>query len=416
MNDIFATRRQRVLDRLGDTGVLVLAASPEIVVGRDAALRYVVDSDLYYLTGYTEPEAVLVLNATQTKPAFTLFVRPRDEARELWTGRRGGVEGARETFGADVAHPITELASELPALLHSADVVYARTGVGRPELDAVLQRVLADARQKRPRTGMSPHTISDPGELLDGMRLIKDEAEVALLREATRITGEAFLEAIARVRDGVGEWEIEAALEYGFRSRGAMGPAFPTIAAAGANATVLHYTENAARARAGDLLLLDGGARYAMYCGDMTRTVPVSGAFTGAQRDVYDVVLAAHGAAIAATRPGVSVDAPHNAVQRTLADGLIQLGLLTGSIDDAIAQPDGLKRFYPHRTSHWLGLDVHDVGPYATRAGAVMLQPGMVLTIEPGLYIAEQGIGIRIEDDVLVTTHGCEVLTDMVPR
>jgi Xaa-Pro aminopeptidase len=416
MTDIYATRRQRVLDRLGDTGVLVLAASPELVVGRDAELRYVVDSELYYLTGYTEPEAVLVLNAAHTDAPFTLFVRPRDEARELWTGRRGGIESALDTFGADAAHPIDALAVELPTLLHTADVIYARTGAGRPEVDAVLQRALADARQKRPRTGMAPHTLTDPGELLDAMRLIKDDAEIALLREAARITGEAFVDALARLRDGVCEWEIEAALEFGFRSRGASGPAFPTIAATGANATVLHYTENGARARSGDLLLLDGGARYRMYCCDMTRTVPVSGAFTDVQRDLYDVVLAAHGAAIAATRPGVSVDAPHSAAQRALADGLLQLGLLTGSIDDAIAQPDGLKRYYPHRTSHWLGLDVHDVGAYATREGAVQLQPGMVLTIEPGLYIPEQSIGIRIEDDVLVTAHGTEVLTDMVPR
>jgi Xaa-Pro aminopeptidase len=417
MTDIFATRRQRVLERLGDTGVLVLAASPELTVGRDAELRYVVDSELYYLTGYTEPEAVMVLNGANAAAPYTLFVRPRDRARELWTGLRGGTDAAREQFGAHAAHSIADLAKEMPALLQSADTLYARTGSGRPELDAVLLRGLADARQRRPRTGMSPHTLSDPGELLDPMRLVKDNAEVELLREAARITAESFIEAIARIRDGVGEWEIEAALEYGFRARGAQGPAFPTIAAAGAHATVLHYTENSGVARNGDLLLLDGGARYAMYCGDVTRTVPVSGTFTTEQRDLYDIVIAAHTAALDQVRPGVGADAPQAAAQRVLAQGLIQLGLLSGTVEEAIeAETDGLKRYFPHRTSHWLGLDVHDVGAYATREGQVLLEPGMVLTIEPGLYDATRGIGIRIEDDVLVTAHGHEVLTDMVPR
>lgn len=413
-NDVYAMRRKVVLDRLGADGALVLAATPELVVGRDTELRYNVDPELFYLTGYTEPEAVLVLNPSNAAP-FTMFVRPRDEKRELWTGVRGGVDAARERFGAQAAHSISELDEKLPHLVASADVLFARSGAGRSEFDGMLQRILTAARSARARTGKSPHSLTDPGELLDPMRLIKDAHEIALMREAARITCESFNETLANVRPGMGEWQVEAAVEYGFRARGAQGPAFPTIAAAGANATVLHYIANNAVAQDGDLLLLDAGARYAMYCADITRTVPVSGTFTGEQRDLYDVVLAAHDAAIAQVRPGAIADAPHIAAARVLADGLIKLGLLKGSIDGALESDQGLRRYYPHRTSHWLGLDVHDVGAYATRAGPTHLQSGMVLTIEPGLYISDKRIGIRIEDDVLVTDSGCEVLTASVP-
>lgn len=413
-DEVLAKRREAVLERLGG-GALVLAASPEIVIGRDTELRYYVDAELYYLTGYTEPEAVLVLVPTNQQARFTMFVRPRDEGRELWTGGRGGEAAAVERFGAQAAYPIGELAQRLPQLLGDVDVIYTRLRTGRPDVDAVLEGVLARARVTRPRTGRGPHTITDAGVLLDAMRLIKDATELAALREAARITCAAFRDALARVRPGAGEWEIEAAVEYGFRARNAQGPAFPTIAAAGRNATVLHYVRNDAAMQDGDLLLLDAGARYRMYCGDITRTVPVSGKFTTLQRDLYDVVLAAHDAAIAQTRPGASADAPHQAVQATLARGLIDLQLLSGSVEEAIESETGLRRFYPHRTSHWLGLDVHDVGAYATASGPVSLEPGMVLTIEPGLYLKEQGIGIRIEDDVLVTADGCDVLTSDMP-
>lgn len=414
MADIFAKRRAAIIDQLGDGAALVLAAAPEIVVGRDTELRYVVAAELFYLTGYTEPEAVLVIAPAHKDAPFTMFVRPRDPARELWTGARGGLEAVPGNFGAD-AQPIEALPTVLPQLLASVDTVYARLGGGRGDVDTVLEQVFAQARRVRPRTGQSPHTITDPGEILDAMRLVKTPDEMEHIRAAARITCDALLDALPRVRPGVGEWEIEAAIEYGFRSRGGDGPAFPTIVAAGANATFLHYTENRAVAQAGELMLLDAGARYRMYCADITRTVPVSGGFSGAQRDLYDVVLSAHDAAIAEVRPGASFDAPHAAVQRILAEGLIHLGYLSGSVDAAIEEENGLRRFYPHRTSHWLGLEVHDVGSYATRAGPMRLEENMVLTIEPGLYLHESGNGIRIEDDVVVTSQGCEVLTGRVP-
>lgn len=414
MNDVFAQRRSRVLDQLGDTAALIVAAAPEMIIGRDTELRYVPDSELYYLTGYTEPEAVLVLHPEQEGARFTLFVRERDSARELWTGKRGGVEAAREHFGADAAYPIAELAKQLPGMVGSVDRIYARLGSGRPDVDAVLQRILNDARARRARLGTGAHTITEAGELLDAMRLVKDAEELRVMREAARITCESFSDTIARMRSGIGEWEVEASIEYGFRLRGASA-AFPTIAAAGANATVLHYIENRHQSKADDLLLIDAGARYRMYCADVTRTVPVSGKFTAEQRDLYDIVLAAHDAAINAVRPGATTDSVHTAAQRILAEGLLQLGLLKGTIDELIEREDGLKRYYPHKTSHWVGLDVHDVGAYATREGPARLAPNMVLTIEPGLYLAERGIGIRIEDDVLVTSDGYDVLTREVP-
>jgi Xaa-Pro aminopeptidase len=415
MTDVYAKRRAAVLKKLGPRGALVLSAAHEIMVGRDTELRYVVDAEVYYLTGYTEPEAVLVLTRAASEAQFTMFVRPRDDSRELWTGVRGGPQAARERFQAEAAHPVTELETRLPALLAGCDVVYARSGTARPQVDAVLQRVFAQARAQRARTGRSPHTCTDPGELLDPMRMVKEPKELELIREAARISCDAFLETIARVRPRMGEWEVEASIEYGFRMRGADGPAFPTIAAAGDNATVLHYVDNRAFTRADDLILVDAGARYRMYCADITRTVPVSGKFTDEQRDLYDVVLAAHDAAIKTIRPGSDVDAPHIAAQRTLADGLIQLRYMHGTVDAAIEDETGLRRFFPHRTSHWLGLEVHDVGAYMTRDGPVRLGERMVMTIEPGLYIRESGIGIRIEDDVVVTATGCEVLTARVP-
>ena len=402
MIDVYAQRRANVLNLLAPDAVMIIAAAPELIVGRDTHLRYVVDAELYYLTGYTEPDAVLVLDPSAEAP-FTMFVRERDAERELWMGKRAGVEGAEQMFGAHRAYPIGDLAKLLPKQLVKANTVYARSAA-RPELDAITQHLFEHGRPARARTGRGTHIIRDPGDILDEMRLIKDDAEIAFIREACRISGEAFGAVLARVRPGIGEWEIEAAIEFEFRSRGASGPAFPTIAATGTNATVLHYTDNSAPLQDGDLLLIDAGARYRMYCGDITRTVAVNGEFNKRQRALYDVVLAAHDAAISAIAPGRPVDVIHEAATNVLQDGIKRLGL-TGE----------LKQYFPHKTSHWLGLDVHDVGPYVRENEKLLLQPGMVLTIEPGLYVPAESIGIRIEDDVLVTQEGREVLTGAAP-
>jgi Xaa-Pro aminopeptidase len=421
----FALRRARILAALDGGGphaypaALLLPAAPELLVGADGELRYAPDPDLYYLTGCTEPEAVLVLAPGADEP-YTLFMRPRDPERERWTGPRLDAGAARERYGANAVHPIDELVTRLPKLVAGASVLYAPFETGRAAVDGGVRHALAEARRGRPRSGRGIHTLADPRLLLGPMRVRKDAHEIGLLRHAAEITVAAFLDVAPVIGRAAGEWQVEAALEHAFRHAGADGPAFPTIAASGPNATVLHYVANAAPLRHGELLLIDAGARYRMYCGDISRTFPVGGRFTAEQRAVYDVVLRAHAVALAEVAPGAATDAMHQAALRTLVEGMIALGLLDGNVEDAIERRD-YRRYYPHRTSHWIGLDVHDVGDYAAADGSpVELEPDMVLTIEPGLYIpadddtapaALRGIGVRLEDSVLVTRDGHENLT-----
>ena len=423
MSDGYAARRQRVLDALGADGALLVAAGPELRVGADGEVRYLPDADLFYLCGYVEPEAVLLL-CPSAKTQFTMFVRPRDAERERWTGARGGVEAARDQFDAHAAFPIADLNKELVRLLEGVSTLFAPLESGRLDVDAAVRYALRAGRAARPRAGRGVQTITDARALLAPMRLRKDEHEIALLRRAAEITVAGFREAAGALREAEGEWQIEATIEHAFRRRGAMGTSFPTIAAGGANATVLHYVTNDAPLRRGELLLLDAGARYQMYCADVTRTYPIGSAFSAAQRAVYDVVLAAHDAAIDAIAPGRSASDLHDAALRALVEGMVSLGLLQGEVDGLIEQEE-YKRYYPHRTSHWLGLDVHDAGDYVTADGkAIPLEAGMVLTVEPGLYVpadddrapaALRGIGVRLEDDVLVTADACDVLTSTLP-
>lgn len=419
----YAARRARVLEALGPDGALLVPASPELVVGPDGEVRYVPDADLYWLTGYREPEAVLVLCPSAETP-FTLFVRPRDATSERWTGVRGGVEAARDEFGADAAHPIAELNAKLPGLLASARTLYTPVTFARKEVEEAVRAARVAAQRTRQRSGKGVHTVTDLHVLLAPMRMHKDTHELARIRRAAEITVAGFHDAIRTLRDAPTEWQVEAALEYGFRSRGAYGSAFPPIVAGGVNATVLHYIDNAAPLRVGDLLLIDAGARFDMYCADVTRTFPIGGAFSPEQRAVYDVVHAAHDAARAAAAPGCAVGDIHDAALRVLVQGMLDLGLLRGAIDDIIEKKEH-EKYYPHRTAHWLGLDVHDAGPYVLDGGgALPLESGMVLTIEPGLYVpadddsapeALRGIGVRLEDNVVITDAGHEVLTDGLP-
>jgi Xaa-Pro aminopeptidase len=420
---IYARRRARVQGLLGEDAVLVLPAAPEIVVGRDLDLRYRPDADLFYLTGYTEPGTVLVLSPGDHEEAFTLFVRPRDPEQERWSGVRGGPEAATALFGADAAYPLSELEERLPKLLARAETIYFPLGSGRNEVEALVRQLLGDARRRRQRTGRGPRALLEPGALLDEPRLLKDAHELTLLADAARLSAEAFLEAIPLIRPGAGEWEIEAALEQGFRRRGAEGVAFASIIASGPNATVLHYIENERVMRDGELLLIDAGARRRMYNGDISRTLPVSGRFTAPQRELYDAVRTALQRATAAIRPGATFAAVHDAALHLLVEALVGIGLLEGDVDDLIAR-EAYKPYYPHQTSHWLGLDVHDVGDYALRGEPRPLVPGMVLTVEPGLYFPPddervpkelRGLGIRIEDDIVVTDSGHENLTAALP-
>ncbi len=419
----FERRRNHVLDTVGEHAAMILVAAPAAMVGRDLELRYVVDPDLWYLTGYTEPEAVAVLLPGGDAP-FTLFVRPRDPEREVWTGPRGGVDAATERFGADAAHPIAELAERLPKMLQDRDRLYFRLGSGRADVERLVLDTLRAGRAGRQRKGAGPAELVDPGLLLDELRLVKEPHEIDAIRDAVRITMDAFRTGFGAAGPGVGEWEVEAAVDAAFRSAGADGVAFATIAASGPNATVLHYTANDRRMEAGDLLLLDAGARHRIYNGDLTRTWPVGGTFSAPQRDVYDVVLAANRAGIEAVRTGGSVLHVHQAALRVLVQGMVDFGLLHGDVDDLVQDDLAVKRYYPHRTSHWLGLDVHDVGTYSLHGQPRPLQPGMVLTVEPGLYVPAhdpdapahfRGIGVRIEDDVLVTDTGNDVLSADLP-
>ena len=417
-----AARRARLLASL-DRAALILPAAPEVRAGRDLELRYRPDADLFYLTGYTEPDAVALLCPAAEAP-FAMFVRPRDPEQEIWTGRRGGPAAAVDVYGADAGYEIGTFAAHLKRVLQEVDTVYFRMDTLRPDVRKLLIDALADARRARQKTGKGALAWRDAGVLLDEMRLIKDAGEIAALRDAARITVESFRDAARLVAPGRWEYELEAAVEAGFRSRGAAGIAFATIAATGANATVLHYVENQSRMAPGELVLLDAGAQFAGYCADVSRTFPVDGAFTSAQRDVYDAVLEARDAGIGAAVAGAPVSAVHDAALRTLLRALSDLGILDDDADAHIAAPERYKPYFPHRTYHWLGLDVHDVGDYVVDGGSCVLQPGMVLTIEPGLYFAAdnarvpaalQGTGIRIEDDILITAGGPEVLTAALP-
>ena len=419
--DVYARRRRDFMARM-EGGVAVLRAAPIALRSHDVEYRYRQDNDLLYLTGFPEPEATCVL-APGSGSAFTLFVRPRDQDKEIWTGRRTGVDGAKELYGADAAYPLGELDERLPKLVEHAPVIYFAPGRD----SAFNQRILdlfAWARDNRARSGAGPRGMLDPGVILHEMRLFKAPEEVASMERAIAIAAEAHRAAMAHARPGRWEYEVEALIDYTFRRLGATGPAYPSIVASGANATVLHYVENSRRLEDGDLLLVDAGAEWNGYCADITRTYPVSGSFSDHQRRLYEVVLAAQLAAIEAIRPDAPFDAPHKRALEVLVDGLLANGLLTGSREGAL-ESRSYERFFMHRTSHWLGMDVHDVGVYTVDDSPRRLAPGMVLTIEPGLYVAPdcpeidpvwRGTGIRIEDDVLVTESGARVLSAAVPK
>jgi len=416
-----ATRREHFLERLGK-GVAILPAARTKYRSRDTEIRFRQDSDFFYLTGFDEPDAVAVLTPHDPERRLTMFVRPRDAEREVWDGVRAGVDGARSVFGADAAHTVQELEDLLRELLEPADAIHYALG-SDPVLDSIITELVVSFRRTRQRAGRGPVSIVDPGEVLGEMRVVKEAAELDRLRLAARINVEGHLAAMRAARPGAGEWEMEAAMESTWRDLGAGGPAYPSIVASGPNATTLHYTTNDRRALDGELVLIDAGCESGLYCSDITRTFPVSGRFSTPQRAVYELVLAAEEAAIAAVRPGAPFSAIHTAALEVLVPGMLALGLLKGDADELIAGGDH-KRFFMHQTSHWLGLDVHDVGLYAREDEPVTLREGMVLTVEPGIYVQNdapdvpdeyRGIGVRIEDNVVVTADGREVLTRGVP-
>jgi len=413
----YAARRRRLAEAMGD-GVAVVPTAPERVRNRDTHFPYRFDSHFYYLTGFSEPEAVLVLLPGKS----ILFCRERNPEREIWDGFRHGPEAARERYGFDEAHAIETLDGKLPALLENQPVLHYPMGADA-EWDARAIGWLNAVRAKSRAGIAAPERVQDVRALIDEMRLVKDAHELALMRRAARIAAGAHRRAMLATRPGRAEYEIEAELLHEFRRNGAQFPAYSPIVAGGANACVLHYVFNDAPLADGDLLLIDAGCEPDGYASDITRTFPVNGRFTAAQRDVYEIVLAAQGAAIERVKAGSAWNDPHDAAVRVLAQGMLDLGLLQGSLEEAL-EKEAYKRFYMHRTGHWLGLDVHDAGEYKRAGSWRALQPGMTLTVEPGLYIradddvpaALRNIGIRIEDDVRVAEGGCEVLTAEAPK
>lgn len=403
-------------------GIAILPTAPHQPRNGDVLFQYRPDSDFYYLTHFPEPDALMVLVPGRPEGEYILFCREKDALKEIWDGRRQGIEGAIKNYGADQAFAIDELESILISLMENRDKVF--TIMGRyPDFDSEIIHSVSEIRSKQ-RTGVhAPSEIVDLGHLLHEMRLVKRKDEIRLMQQAANISSAAHIRAMQATRPGRFEYQVQAELECEFRLGGSEWPAYPSIVAGGENACILHYTENNCELKDGDLLLIDAGAEYDCYAADITRTFPVNGRFSDAQRAVYEVVLKAQKAAIDAVQPERPMIDYHSAAVEVLTDGMIDLGLLKGERNELI-ETKAYNRFYMHRTGHWLGMDVHDVGDYKIDDDWRLLEAGMVLTVEPGMYISAaedidekwHNIGIRIEDDVLVTRKGHENLTAKAPK
>lgn len=430
MASLYAERRARFLERMEPGSVALFPTAPEARRSNDTEFPFRPDTDFFYLTGFEEPEALCVLSKGRPGAAFTMFVRPRDKERETWTGRRAGPEGARTVHGAEEAFAWGDLDSKIGAFLEDATAVYWSFG-RYPEMDPRFTGWLNAIRSKQ-RQALAPRKFIDPGVLVNDLRLMKTAADLDILRKAVSISAEAHREAMTFTRPGVKEYEVQAVVEYLFRKNGSQAPGYNSIVGSGVNATILHYVTNRDVCKDGDLLLVDAGAELDCFTGDITRTYPVNGTFSRLQRSLYEVVLEAQRRAIAACKPGATILGIHEITVQALVEGMVKHRLLDGDVAFNI-EKETYKKFYMHRTSHWLGMDVHDVGDYIhsgkdAAARQRKLEPGMVLTIEPGLYVpadetlpvgadaAMRGIGIRIEDDVLVTAGGHEILSSDCPK
>jgi Xaa-Pro aminopeptidase len=422
MKDIapFLRRRQSLLAQIG-LGIAIIPTSQEAIRNRDAHYPYRFDSYFYYLTGFAEPEAVLVLVGGD-QPRSILFCRDKDLEREIWDGFRYGPDSAREIFGFDEAYSISHLDELVPQLLANQSRLYFSLGA-EAAWDARVTGWLNQVRNQARAGVTAPSEVVDVRGLLDEMRLFKSADELATMRKAAEISSQAHRRAMRATRPGAAEYEIEAELLHEFRRNGAQAPAYSSIVAGGANACVLHYVSNDARLHDGDLLLIDAGCELDGYASDITRTFPVNGKFSGPQKDLYELVLAAQQAAIKAVRVGNHWNAPHEAALDVLVRGFIDFGLCKGTVEGVLESGD-YRRFYMHRTGHWLGLDVHDAGEYKQNGAWRSLEPGMVLTVEPGCYVRPAddvpehywNIGIRIEDDAVVTSGECEIITAGAPK
>ena len=425
----YRQRREQLMMKIGN-GTALFCSAPVAVMHNDVEYNFRQDSDFFYLTGFNEPEAVAVLAPHHPEHRFVLFVQPKDWEKEVWSGYRTGVDAAKEKLGADAVYPITELDEKLPQYLEKANRIYYHLGRDRNFNHTILKH-WQQLMRTYPKRGTGPMAIESTNPIMQAMRQVKSAAELEMMRKAVAISVDAHNHVMQFAKPGRYEYEIQAELEHIFRLRGALGPAYPSIVASGANSCILHYVENNQQMQEGDLLLIDAGCTYEYYNADITRTFPISGKFTPEQKILYELVLKAQLAAIAQVKPGNPYNQIHDTAVRILVEGLMDLGLLAGDIEEIIKE-EKYKPFYMHRTGHWLGLDVHDAGIYKCGEEAWQtLQPNQVLTVEPGLYIGFEtkpvegqpeindrwrGIGIRIEDDVLVTESGHEILTAGVPK
>lgn len=425
----YRQRREQLMMKIGN-GTALFCSAPVAVMHNDVEYNFRQDSDFFYLTGFNEPEAVAVLAPHHPEHRFVLFVQPKDWEKEVWSGYRTGVDAAKEKLGADAVYPITELDEKLPQYLEKANRIYYHLGRDR-NFNTTILKHWQQLMRTYPKRGTGPMAIESTNPIMQAMRQVKSAAELEMMRKAVAISVDAHNHVMQFAKPGRYEYEIQAELEHIFRLRGALGPAYPSIVASGANSCILHYVENNRQMQEGDLLLIDAGCTYEYYNADITRTFPISGKFTPEQKILYELVLKAQLAAIAQVKPGNPYNQIHDTAVRILVEGLMDLGLLAGDIEEIIKE-EKYKPFYMHRTGHWLGLDVHDAGIYKCGEEAWQtLQPNQVLTVEPGLYIGFEtkpvegqpeindrwrGIGIRIEDDVLVTESGHEILTAGVPK
>ena len=408
--------------RMDQKSVAIIPSAREATRSNDTAYRFRQDSDFLYLTGFEEPEAIAVI-APGREHEFTMFLRPRDPEREIWDGRRAGLEGAKSEYGAHESFPIVEFDEKLHEILDGAEKLYYRLGVN-PDLDDTIIRQIARMRALNRKPIHPPQTIIDPATIVHEMRVLKSDDEIALMQRAADIAAEAHCEAMKAARSGMKEYEVEALIELIFKRRGAAAPAYTSIIGAGANATVLHYINNDGELRDGELLLIDAGAEYKGYASDITRTFPINGKYTKPQRDIYDLVLKAQMECVELVKPGTTHDQLKAHSIKVLTEGLVELGLLQGQPEELIREKK-YEKFYMHGLGHMLGIDVHDVGRYYFENESRALEPGVVMTVEPGIYIAPDaqdvpaeylGIGVRIEDDVLCTANGPRVLTNKVPK
>jgi Xaa-Pro aminopeptidase len=421
----FSARRQALMAQMDDNSIAIISSAESFLRNGDAEYPYRQSSDFFYLTGFNEPEAMAVLipGSTPDGGEFVLFCRDRDPAKEIWAGKRAGQEGAQDRYGADQAFSFGDINQQLPELLAEKTSIYYNIGVSALFDQQVVGWL--NAVRAKARTGvLAPSQFVDVSMLLREMRLIKSEAEQQIMRRAGEISAQAHCQAMRVCQPGMMEYQLEAEFLYAFAKNGSKSPAYTTIVGGGANGCILHYIENDQVLKDGDLVLIDAGCELEHYAADITRTFPVNGVFNAEQKALYELCLKAQLAAIEVVKPGVPWNRPHEVTVEVITEGLVALGLLTGSVDGLI-ESQAYTAFYMHRAGHWLGMDVHDVGDYRVDGEWRPLQPGMALTIEPGIYVAPdnlaveerwRGIGIRIEDDILVTADGCENLTAAVPK